>query len=273
MIQNTVKQHLNNNKICFIILSDNISNYRKGRKTMKKLLAISLAALISVGAIGCSKKESAATVDVPVMTGQEVVELMGSADAADAVVIDVRKADEFAAGHIDGAINVTLEDIQADVNVLDQYKDKKIVLYCNSGNRSGQAAALLLENGYTDVFNADGVKKYEYALVSDIVEVKAMSGQELLDALANRADSVVVVDVRKAEEFAAGHIDGAINVTLEDIQADANVLEQYKDKEVILYCNSGNRSGQAGDILVANGYSVVYNADGVKKFSYDLVTE
>ena len=142
---------------------------------MKKLLAVLFAAVLTVGAIGCSKQEnsdsSAATTaqEAQTMTGQEVLDAMASDEgqAGDIVLVDVRKADEYAAGHIEGAVNITLEDIQADVSQLDSYKDKQVILYCNSGNRSGQAATILLENGFTNVYNADGVKEFEYNLVTE----------------------------------------------------------------------------------------------------------
>ena len=142
---------------------------------MKKLLAVLFAAVLTVGAIGCSKQESsdssAATTaqEAQTMTGQEVLDAMASDEgqAGDIVLVDVRKADEYAAGHIEGAVNITLEDIQADVSQLDSYKDKQVILYCNSGNRSGQAATILLENGFTNVYNADGVKEFEYDLVTE----------------------------------------------------------------------------------------------------------
>lgn len=142
---------------------------------MKKLLAILIAGVMTVGAIGCSKQNSdsdgVATPEaiVMTMTGDEVLEAMASEDGqiGEILLVDVRKADEFEAGHIEGATNIPLEDIQSDVSQLDSYKDKKIILYCNSGNRSEQAAIILLENGYTNVYNADGVKEYEYNLVSE----------------------------------------------------------------------------------------------------------
>ena len=65
------------------------------------------------------------------------------------------------------AKNVPLDDIKNDPSVLDADKDKKIVLYCNSGKKSGEAQDALLAAGYTDVVNADGVKNYEYDLVTE----------------------------------------------------------------------------------------------------------
>lgn len=69
---------------------------------------------------------------------------------------DVRTAEEFATGHFENATNFPLLSIQAG-----QYppveKDSKIYLYCNSGNRSGQAAALLNQAGFTNVVDLGGL--------------------------------------------------------------------------------------------------------------------
>lgn len=146
---------------------------------MKKLFAILLAGVIMVGSAACSKSDSGSSqpadnnqqqpaVEVMEMKGQELVDLMADeAKSAETVVVDVRKTEEFDAGHIEGAMNVTLEEIQENPALLEAYKEKTVVLYCNTGNRSGKAAKVLVDNGYTTVYNADGVKDFEYKLVTE----------------------------------------------------------------------------------------------------------
>lgn len=68
----------------------------------------------------------------------------------------------------------------------------------------------------------------------------------------------LLVDVRTAAEFAGGHIQGARNVPVQEIER--KLRELPKDKPVILYCRSGSRSGMALQILQAAGYTNVYNA-------------
>lgn len=75
---------------------------------------------------------------------------------ADLVVLDVRTADEFAEGHLDGAIMLDFyaDDFADQVAQLDP--DVPYLLYCRSGNRSGQTAALMADLGFADVADIDG---------------------------------------------------------------------------------------------------------------------
>ncbi|MCL9776676.1 rhodanese-like domain-containing protein [Vibrio sp. S4B1] len=74
-----------------------------------------------------------------------------------AVVIDVRTAEEFADGHLDNAINFPLSELSHHVSNLD--KTTPIVLYCRSGNRSGQAYQHLTSLGFTQLHNAGGLQE------------------------------------------------------------------------------------------------------------------
>ena len=73
-----------------------------------------------------------------------------------AFVIDARTADEYASGHIAGALNVdVLEDDFRD-RVQDLDRDEPVYIYCRSGNRSGRAATIMEEMGFSNVVNAGG---------------------------------------------------------------------------------------------------------------------
>jgi phage shock protein E len=65
--------------------------------------------------------------------------------------------------------------------------------------------------------------------------------------------SLYVLDVRAPEEYAAGHVPGAVNIPHDQV---ANRLAEIpKDKDVVLYCRSGRRSALAGEELAAKGYT------------------
>ena len=73
---------------------------------------------------------------------------------AGAVVIDVRTPGEYAAGHLEGAINIDVQSPGFDAQAGAQPQDGTYVVYCQSGNRSAAAVSRLDELGYTDVIDA-----------------------------------------------------------------------------------------------------------------------
>ena len=75
----------------------------------------------------------------------------------DYIILDVRREDEFAEGHIPGAINVPNEDIQDTEPSELPDKNQTIYVYCRSGNRSKQAASKLVAMGYTNIIEFGGI--------------------------------------------------------------------------------------------------------------------
>ena len=73
------------------------------------------------------------------------------------LIIDVRTAEEFAAGHFPGAINIPHEDIIEGIQEYNVGKDQTVLLYCRSGNRSGQAEARLQSAGFSGAKNIGGL--------------------------------------------------------------------------------------------------------------------
>ncbi len=76
----------------------------------------------------------------------------------EALIVDVRTPEEFADGHYPGAINIPHETILDGLNQLGVTADISVILYCRSGNRSGQAEQALLKKGFTEARNAGGLE-------------------------------------------------------------------------------------------------------------------
>jgi len=70
------------------------------------------------------------------------------------------------------------------------------------------------------------------------------------------------VDVRSADEFKAGHVEGAVNIPHTEIAARIAEVTANKDAQLYLYCRSGRRSGIASDVLSEMGFSAVENVGG-----------
>ncbi|WP_448811867.1 rhodanese-like domain-containing protein [Agromyces bauzanensis] len=77
------------------------------------------------------------------------------------------------------------------------------------------------------------------------------------------ASDTVVIDVRTAEEYAAGHLDGAINLDVQSPEFDTLVGDLPSDGEYVVYCRSGNRSAAAIDRMEALGFTSLVNAGGI----------
>ena len=139
-------------------------------KKLSKLLLLSLVTATTL--VGCGSKSDNKANDKQtekkdekkssdLMKGETLLEEQKKG----ATVIDVRVAEQYNEGHIKDAINIPLETIEKDLESKVTKKDAKIILYCNTGNRSGQALEKLKKLGYTNVSNAQGVKQYKYELV------------------------------------------------------------------------------------------------------------
>ena len=74
----------------------------------------------------------------------------------DAVIIDVRDAGEFAAGHLPNARHIPLADLEKRIGELDKLKDKPLIVNCQSGGRSASACGILKKAGFTQVHNLEG---------------------------------------------------------------------------------------------------------------------
>ena len=94
----------------------------------------------------------------PAEPGETVTPEILVAIESQALIVDVRTPEEFAAGHYPGAINIPHETILDGLNQLGVTADTAVILYCRSGNRSGQAEQVLQEKGFTEARNAGGLE-------------------------------------------------------------------------------------------------------------------
>lgn len=112
-----------------------------------------LAAIAIAGALiltGCSSSSEAGGV-----TNVDVATFATEITEPGVTIIDVRTPEEFAAGHVDGAVNINLQSgtFESDIAQLDP--NAAYAVYCRSGNRSSEATAIMGEAGFTDVTNLE----------------------------------------------------------------------------------------------------------------------
>jgi rhodanese-related sulfurtransferase len=213
----------------------------------------------------------------------ELAEELASADAP--LVVDVRTVDEFAEGHIEGAVNIPLNELTANLNLLPNL-DQNIVVVCGSGHRSALAMTALNLLGYTQVRSlmsgmgswtaaeqpvtdvvlefAPGTAPQFDPAVFELVDgflttipqgyltVKAPDlSAELIDA------PPLLIDVRTESEWTQGHIEGAVHIELRDFMTRSIELPEDLSTPIVLYDNPTHRSSMALVFMKLLGYENV----------------
>ena len=129
---------------------------------MKKLIPILLSALMFTG---CAATNNSQTNTYRQIAMDEAVDMM--AQETGYIILDVRRPDEFAAGHIPNAINVANETIgTAEIPELPD-KNQLIMVYCRSGRRSKEASEKLVKLRYTNIVEFGGILDWKGEIVTD----------------------------------------------------------------------------------------------------------
>ena len=215
-----------------------------------KLFKFGCAALLVVS-LWCSLAVAADKVNV--LSSEELKALIEQ-NTSGLVVVDSRSAEEYQEVHIKTALSIPLTKLEKDVTLLPSSKEARLVFYCNGVKcgKSGKSAKIAIDNGYKDVsVYADGMPVWEekgYSIYTgpdyDKTVKTSMIKPVVVKALLDSAPATLtVVDVRDAKEFAEGHVPGAINIPDETFAAGSGVLD--KNKQIVVYCNSGSRSYNA----------------------------
>ena len=245
-----------------------------------KVLGIVSILILSLGFIaGCSSKnkgnntiqQSEETKGYENIDGKQTEKLLNS--DKDVLIIDVRSEYEYEKGHLLNAINLPYDDddFKSELNEIIDYKDKTVLVYCRSGNRSEKAAVKLVDNGFKNVKNVtDGVDEYDYKLVK-VDNITGREAEKMINDDKHDKD-LIILDVREPKDFNNGHLLNAINIPIEDIDKRMDELRNYKSKDIIVYCNTGRKSAEVAEKLVEHGFTDVTNiVDGVSEYDFKLV--
>lgn len=98
------------------------------------------------------------------------------------------------------------------------------------------------------------------ATVAVAAEVATVTPDALLERQRRSDAPLTVLDVRTAEEYASGHVPGAVNIPHD--QLAARIAEVPRDKDVVLYCRSGRRAALAAEVLAGQGYGGLGHLEG-----------
>ena len=130
---------------------------------MKRIIiAVSVALRLIPLLIGCNGNNKSAYEQI---TPAEAKALIDSEEGY--IILDVRTPEEFAEGHIEGAILIPDHEIGEKAENVLSNKDQLILVYCRSGRRSKNAASELATLGYTNIKEFGGILDWEYGTVTE----------------------------------------------------------------------------------------------------------
>lgn len=123
---------------------------------IKKFIPVLLSTLLFTG---CASPQNDTVTTYRQITMDEAAIMME--EESEYIILDVRRPDEFAAGHIRNAINVPNESIGTSEIPELPNKDQLILVYCRSGRRSKEAADKLVKLGYTNIVEFGGILEWK----------------------------------------------------------------------------------------------------------------
>ena len=141
-----------------------VGMYTFRHKTKKWYYTITVPALLLIQIVAAVLLLSSCGSSYTRISQDEAMQMMQ--EQTDYLIVDVRRPDEFAEGHIAGAINVPSDDITDDMPELLPDKEQTLLVYCRSGNRSKEASRKLADIGYTKVYEFGGINTWEGEIVT-----------------------------------------------------------------------------------------------------------
>ena len=237
-------------------------------------------------------------------------------------IISNRKPEDYATGHIPGAVNLPASVLFKPENLAKLPKDSKIVPYCYTGHTGSQVTAMLNMCGYnatnllwgimgwttnttvankqfsnpstdlptetianqlTETYNLPTVNVTSATSELEIIRIAcdnyATAGLKNiaagnLSALITDGDpnnDPIIISVRKAEDYAKGHIPGAVNIAFTGIAKKENLQKLDPDKQIVVYCYTGRTGSQATAILNVLGYDAKNLLWGMSGWTTDPV--
>ena len=133
---------------------------------MKKIVCKVVSALLCIFSfVGCNQKETTMKNTYEQITPAEAKGIMDTEQ--NYIILDVRTEEEFAEGHIAGAILIPDYEITEKAESVLMDKDQQILVYCRSGRRSKNAASQLVELGYSNVKEFGGIIDWPYEITKE----------------------------------------------------------------------------------------------------------
>ncbi|MBI5141893.1 MAG: sulfurtransferase [Nitrospirae bacterium] len=225
--------------------------------TLSRLFAIMVVLALTV--------ISASAADFRVIDTAQLKEMTDSNQKF--MLVDARTKEEYDEAHIKNAVSLPEKEFEKMAGLLPADKSALIVMYCNGVKcgKSKKLAAKAAAAGFTNiilygegfpVWEEKGMPIYAGPGYSKKIETTKMTPVELKKMIDINSGDFVIVDVRDEQEYAEGHIPGAVNIPVEVFATKSEILP--KEKKIIVYCNTGGRSYNAYRKLMKLGYANIF---------------
>ena len=260
----------------------------------------------------------------PVISADALWENLSDGDPDnDPFILSVRKPEDYAKGHIPGAVNIFWKDIAKAENLAKLPTDRQIVVYCYTGHTGQIATTILNLLGYDAVnlkfgmmgwtaddevlatkrFGPDTAQRdyrieqepheametYAYPELNlgvegdfeivraaadrwlTTVEAPVMSADALWENLSDGDpdNDPFILSVRKPEDYAKGHIPGAVNIPWREVAKLENLAKLPPDRKIVPYCYTGHTGQVATTVLGVLGYDVSNLKFGIMGWTED----
>ncbi len=222
---------------------------------MKKFFLTLCAATLLIA--GCGEKITYKHVDY-----DEARQVL--AENPDTIILDVRSAEEFEEKHVPNAKFLALEELQEKNFTSLPDKNQSILIYCWTGKRAQEAAKILVDNGYKNIYEMDRLSDWTGKLEGTEINAgyKKISQEEAMKLLAENPNAKLL-DCRFPKDYEMRHIPNAIHFPLEAAVGDNFEKIPNKDDILITYCGDGNRGNLTAKVLAEKGYKNVYTMGGI----------
>jgi rhodanese-related sulfurtransferase len=233
----------------------------------------------------------------------------------DPYIISLRSAEDYAKGHIPGAVNMGVKELFTPDNLATIPPDRQVVVVCYTGQTAGQATAALNMLSYeaysllfgmsswttdpevfTKRFNPE-VHAGDYAVDTEAHEPggpyalpgplaagvagaaeayfgdgpRTMAAADLYENLndGDPENDPYIISLRSAEDYAKGHIPGAVNMGVTELFTSDNLATIPPDRQVVVVCYTGQTAGQATAALNMLGYEAYSLLFGMSSWTSD----
>ena len=95
-----------------------------------------------------------------------------------------------------------------------------------------------------------------------LAEVELIDVHQLKQRIENPDEALILLDVRTLEEYQSGHIKDAINVPHDQLIQNINLLDQYRDQPIVVFCRSGRRAQLVINALIENKFDQIVDLEG-----------